>query len=334
MEVTEHVRIDVTDPSGTGHARRSAARLASRLELGQECEGRLAIVVTELATNLVKHGKGGELLLRALRAGERRGVGILSLDHGPGLANPARALRDGYSSAGSPGTGLGAIQRQATVFDLHSAPGAGMAVLAEIWEGGVAATPTIVAGGINVPLAGEPVSGDAWTVAEDGPRTLVLVADGVGHGVLAARAAEAAVAAFEADSSAQPGPLIERIHEALRSTRGAAVAVAEIDRTRGIVRFAGVGNISASIHHEGSSRSLVSHHGTAGHQVRRIQQFEVPWPAGALLILHSDGLVSHWALDRYPGIAARHPALTAGLLYRDFRRGRDDVSVVALREAS
>ena len=68
--------------------------------------------------------------------------------------------------------------------------------------------------------------------------------------------------------------------------------------------------------------------------MRRVQEFTYPWPPGAILVLHSDGLLSHWTLDRHPGLAARHPMLLAGILYRDFRRGRDDTTVVVAREPS
>jgi hypothetical protein len=189
------------------------------------------------------------------------------------------------------------------------------------------------AGGVNVALAGEPVSGDAWAVQERSADAAVILADGVGHGARAHEAAAAAVAVFRAHAEDAPAALIERIHGALRATRGAAVAVAAVDRSRGVVRFAGVGNVGAALLDGGATRHLVSHHGTVGHQMRRVQEFQYPWSARALLVLYSDGIVSHWNLDGHPGVAARHPALAAGILYRDFRRGRDDASVVALREA-
>jgi hypothetical protein len=50
-----------------------------------------------------------------------------------------------------------------------------------------------------------------------------------------------------------------------------------------------------------------------------------------VLVMYSDGLASHWSLDRLPGLAARHPALLAGVLYRDHSRRRDDVTVVAVQ---
>jgi hypothetical protein len=74
-----------------------------------------------------------------------------------------------------------------------------------------------------------------------------------------------------------------------------------------------------------------AHNGIAGHEARRIHEFSYPFPDDGLLVLHSDGLKSQWSLDGYPGLAERDPALIAGILFRDFNRGRDDVTVVVAR---
>jgi hypothetical protein len=76
----------------------------------------------------------------------------------------------------------------------------------------------------------------------------------------------------------------------------------------------------------------VSLNGTAGHSVHRIAEFTYPWTAGAVLVLHTDGLSGRWDLARDPGLAERDPAVVAGVLFRDFNRGRDDATVVAVRE--
>jgi anti-sigma regulatory factor (Ser/Thr protein kinase) len=335
MEVTEHSRFEIRDTSAAGHARRTAADLGQALGFSEVEIGRLGIVVTEAASNLVKHAGGGELLLRTLGANGRDGVGVLALDHGPGFGDASQAMRDGFSSAGSPGTGLGAIRRLSTLFDVYSLPGSGTALVATLWPGTPPArTPGPVTGGINVPYPGESVSGDAWAVSSTAERTVVFVSDGLGHGASAAAASEAGVAIFRQRSALHPAKILGDVHDGLRATRGAAVAVAEIDTRRCVVRFAGIGNIGGTILATGKTSSLVSHHGTAGHDARRIQEFEYRWPAQATLVLHSDGLASHWTLDRYPGLAIRHPMLVAGILYRDFRRGRDDTTVVVLRDAA
>jgi serine phosphatase RsbU (regulator of sigma subunit) len=165
-------------------------------------------------------------------------------------------------------------------------------------------------------------------------RVLFVVADGLGHGPGAAAAAREAVRVFRDNVRRTPAEILHAIDAALRSTRGAAVLVAQIDLTDRQVCCAGVGNISGSIITAGASRSLVSHNGTVGHAVRKVQEFLYPFPHGALLVLHSDGLATSWRLDQYPGLAARAPVLIAGVLYRDFKRGRDDVTVLAAREGA
>ncbi len=158
----------------------------------------------------------------------------------------------------------------------------------------------------------------------------ILVVDGLGHGPAAAEAAAEAVAVFRNFPSSEPGAIVAAAHAAMRGTRGAALAIARLDPGRGVVRFAGVGNISGVIIDAGSRRiaSMVSQNGTVGHAVRKIQEFEYAWAEGASLVMHSDGLATHWDLGRYPGLSARDPGLVAGLLYRDHRRDRDDVTVV------
>ena len=334
MEVSERARLQIGDASTIGAARRRSAGLAQSLGLAELDAGRLALVVTEASTNLVKHAGGGEIFLRALEENGAVGVDMLALDRGPGIRNIGEALRDGFSTGGTPGTGLGAIARNASRFDLYSHAG-GAAVLAQIWPSGCASPKeAIEVGGINVPHPGESVSGDAWAVQYGADCVLLLVADGLGHGMLAADASRAAVDAFGKRRGASPAEALEEIHRALRSTRGAAVSIAALDRKRGQLGFAGIGNIAGVIVNGARSRSLVSHHGIVGTAVRRIQEFSYPWAAGDVLVLHSDGLGSHWSLDDYPGLAQRHPSLIAGVLYRDHRRGSDDTAVAVLREGT
>jgi hypothetical protein len=158
-----------------------------------------------------------------------------------------------------------------------------------------------------------------------------MLADGLGHGPMAAAASAAAVEVFQAHPAAGPAELVSLMHAAMRSTRGAAVAVAANGPAGEGLRYAGVGNLSGVLARVHDSRSLMSHNGTVGLQARKIQELSYAWPPEALLVMHSDGLQSHWRLDQYPGLAQRDAALVAGVLYRDFARGRDDVSVVVQR---
>jgi anti-sigma regulatory factor (Ser/Thr protein kinase) len=330
VEVAGERVIAVADRGHVAGARRAASELARGIGFGEKDLGRVAIVVTESATNLVKHACGGEILVQAIRHDRRCWVDVLVLDRGPGIPNVDEALRDGFSTRGSPGNGLGAILRQSDHCDIHSAPGIGTAVLARVAAG--ERRKDVGVGGVCVPKSGQDVCGDGWAVAHDSDRVRVLLTDGLGHGPLASEASKLAREVFLERPRLELAELVGLMHAALRATRGAALAVADVDRGRGIVQYAGVGNVSAAILAGDESRSMVSMHGTVGHDLRKIQQFQYPWPAGALLVMNSDGLVSSWSLDRYPGLVSRAPSLIAAILYRDFHRGRDDTTVVVLRD--
>jgi anti-sigma regulatory factor (Ser/Thr protein kinase) len=322
--------IPVTETTQVGSVRRAAANLATRLGFDEVDTARVALVATEMATNLAKHGQDGAMLLRAAAPRPAASLEMIALDRGPGIADVARALRDGVSTAGTPGTGLGAIRRVATRFDLYSST-AGTVVLACMSPAGAVPATGFETGAVAVPYPGEDVCGDAFAIADHDGRALALVVDGLGHGPLAATAAARAVEIFEAHSALGPVDLMQRIHDGLRSTRGAAASLAEVDARRGVVRYCGVGNIAASILEDGRTRSLVSHHGTLGHDARKIAEFQYPWTAGSTLVLNSDGLVSNWTVTRYPGLSERAASLMAAVLYRDWRRQRDDATVVVLR---
>jgi anti-sigma regulatory factor (Ser/Thr protein kinase) len=314
-----------------------AIALAGRLGFDEPGCGKAALVVTEAATNLVKHARAGELLLHTAEQDRIGGLEILALDRGPGMADLSRCLRDGFSTAGSAGTGLGAIVRLSDFFDIHTVVPSGTAVLARLWSQPVPAdapAAMLEIGTVHLPKPKEEVCGDGWAVHQQAARSMILVADGLGHGPVAAEAAREAVRIFRENNGLSLVEMVQYIHAALRSTRGAAVALAEVNLDARELRFAGVGNIAGTIFASATSRSMVSHNGTVGHQVRKVQEFVYPFPRGALLVMHSDGLATHWRLEQYAGLAARHPSLIAGVLYRDFRRDRDDVTVVAARAAA
>jgi anti-sigma regulatory factor (Ser/Thr protein kinase) len=329
--------LPVLEASQVGEVRRAVTALARRLGFGETEAGKVALVATEAADNLVKHARDGQVVWRAVESGPAVGIELLALDRGPGMADVGRCLQDGFSTAGTPGTGLGAVARLSAFVDLYSRRPTGTALLSRLWahEPSAGGGGQLQVAGVCLPRAGEEVSGDAWAVAEGDGRTLLLVADGLGHGLHAADASRAAVRVFRANAGAAPVPILRATHQALRGTRGAAVAVAEVDRAARVLRYAGVGNIAGAVVSAaggGASRSLVSHNGTVGHEARNFQEFTCPFHPGDLLVMHSDGLGSRWDLDAYPGLAGRDPALVAGVLYRDFQRGRDDVTVVVARE--
>ena len=329
----ESIAISVAEQSQTGEARRASLTLANRLGFSETERGKVGILVTEVATNLVQHAGGGEIVLRAIEQQSTVGIEVLALDQGPGIMDLEECLQDGFSTAGTLGNGLGAVRRLSDLFEVYSQPDKGTALLSHLWSNSIAqpSQQTLEIGAVCLPKLGEEVSGDAWIYQLDSQRSLLLVSDGLGHGSAAAAASAEAIRVFHDYHHQSPQRIVEAAHTALRSTRGAALAIAEINFDQQSVRFAGIGNIAASISSLTEHHNLVSYNGTVGHEVRKIHEFTYPWYANGLLIMHSDGLSTQWKLDRYPGLDQKHPSLIAGVLYRDFRRERDDVTVLVVK---
>jgi len=326
--------LPVHELSEAGEARRRAGVWARQNGCGEEVGARLALVVTELGRNLAIHTKGGRLLLRLLSEGGEKGVQILSLDGGPGVSNFNECLRDGFSTAGTAGIGLGAAKRASQVFSVHSQPGVGTALFCELWSNPQVHRPVAKwqEGAASVALAQEPVCGDSWAHLHPKPSVLrLLVADGLGHGSFAAEASQKAVEVFLANPNAELPILLDFIHAALRATRGAAVAVAEVDAGRSVVSYAGIGNIAGTILNHDKTTSLISMNGTMGVQHRGIRTFSYPWSPDSVLVMNSDGLKTRWELSQYGGLINRHAALIAGVLFRDQARSNDDATVVVAR---
>jgi len=330
MEIVLTELVDVSDSSSVGQVRRAAVSLAQRLSLNETQAGELALLATEVSRNVLVHGGGGEVIVIGQKH-EGKALGrILAMDRGPGIPDITQAMVDGFSTSGTLGGGLGAMKRIASGMEVFTGR-TGTVVLVEVGHDPGTGGPQIA--GLAVPYPGEQVCGDAWTYHNSSGRLLTMIADGLGHGWAAAEAAQEAIATFHQRRECTPGEILSYVHDALRKTRGAVAGIAEIRPQERIVTFAGVGNISAALHSPAKSQSLVSHNGTLGSSTTRIQAFHLEWKPDSILILHSDGLQTRWDLSNYAGLLSRHAAIIGGTLLRDFRRQRDDASVVVVKAA-
>ncbi|MFK2901490.1 SpoIIE family protein phosphatase [Dyella jejuensis] len=318
--------LTVEDVSQVGHVRRAAQHLAQRIGLSDTDAGRVALSATELASNMIKHAGGGELYLQRV-PGNEVGVELLAVDKGPGL-DLGTCVADGFSTQGTQGIGLGAVVRQASVFDAYSDV-RGSVILSRIYDGR-APVQDMALGVCQYALHGSSACGDAWQVALADGNVSAVVIDGLGHGPEAEYAAKAGVDAFLRSPFGDPPALLQALHAAMTGTRGGAAAVARYTGHDATLHFAGVGNIAARLLGAGVSRGLVSMPGILGVNHRKAQCFSYTQVAGNLLILHSDGLQSRWNITDYPGLGHKHPAVIAALLHRDFRRRTDDVTILVL----
>ena len=329
--------IRVVDRSNVAEVRRAARHHAERLGFKERDRGDCEIVASELATNIVKHAKDGVVAVTSSTERAHGVVQVVAVDRGPGLADIERCFVDGYSTAGSPGTGLGAVRRLSSSVDVVSAP-EGTVVVAELRRtvapssgepDGLAA---FRIGAFELAKEGQVVSGDGWAARAVGTAVAVLACDGLGHGEAAHEATRRALGSFLEARWTSPKEMLTTIHAALRATRGAAAAVALIDPSRSCVTYAGIGNIAAGLVEEDRTRHLVSMNGIVGNNVYRIKEFEYPWASGSTLVLHTDGISARWPETRWAGLWRRHPALIAAAMYRDCGRGNDDVLAVVVVE--
>ena len=317
----------VEDASAVAACRQAVQNMAERLRFPAARIGQLALAVTEAASNLHKHAEQGSLLLCVNRDGPQPGIDLVTIDAGPGVRDVSAALRDGHSTAGTLGIGLGAIQRLADFADMYSRPGHGTSLVARFCVSPPVSQPRWA--GLIRPITGETECGDAYgVVPADGAVTAVLC-DGLGHGPLAAAAAAAGVAAVLDDPAGEPAALLERVHQRMSGTRGGAVGVVQVSGQ--LARFAGLGNVAASIVSDGQRKSMVSIPGIAGVQARTIRQFEYDVPPGSAVIVHSDGVSSRWEAAALPALEARDPLLIAAVLLAEAGVHRDDAGVLVLK---
>lgn len=329
--------IDICGDNRAGEVRRAITELARLHGMSEAHTGRALLVGTELSTNLLKYGQHGHVTVSWFEDadGERRSAGIqlLAVDHGPGIADFEHAARDGHSTGGSLGLGLGVLRRNADTFDVHSLAGKGSAFLARIGQPPVdrgAAHRVLVTGSREMPKPGQAISGDAWTSIHRDRWHRYCIADGLGHGPLAATASGAAVRLVEQSQTLDtPGELLNRAHQALKGTRGAVMAVVDVDLANNVLDFAGVGNTLGIIATDGQTQHLMPLEGIVGYNMRGVRQHRYPFLPSSVLILATDGLSSRLPLDR--DLMNKHPALIAGVLFRDHARNTDDATLLVAR---
>ncbi|GAA6119398.1 ATP-binding protein [Acidovorax sp. FG27] len=339
-----HRAFAMGDATCVGEARRHCAQAIADWGWPDEDAGRLSLVVTELGTNLLRHAVQGQLWIAFKPAW--REVEVIALDKGPGMVDVQRSLTDGVSTgSGSPGTGLGAVRRMASDFDVHSSP-QGTLVLARVRPEGVAQPALGVRlGAVRLAAPGETVCGDGWALALEGvpagegsltarprhDRLTLLVSDGLGHGPEAAAASDAALARFAQDPFAPLPALLQALDRGLGGTRGAALFLLRADPGEPL-RFTGAGNILGRVMSGVYDKGMLTPHGTAGVQLRRAEPSTQELPAHAMMLVHTDGIASRWPASALAPLMPRDPALLAAALVWNQLRGRDDATVVVLKQ--
>ncbi len=343
--------VEIKDLAQVGTARRAVHRFAGDLGFGETELAELDIVVQEIGTNAARYAAGGGWIHYSQPLGAARGLELFYWDTGPGIYDLDRAIRDGVSTSGSLGAGLGAIRRLMDEFEVYSTlpvssrlsftprrTSHGTALLARKWLDKSEADAVPAAhedarrfGVWSRPHPGEELSGDAYFIRKRGRQMLLAVIDGLGHGQGAKEAADVAVGQLDEWTGEPLNELLLALHDALRSTRGAVAGIVAVDHEAGRFSYAGVGNILIRVYNSPEHASPVSANGTLGARLGQLRVWSYDWSPAATLVMASDGLSASWDISAYPGILERSPQLLAGVLMRDYGRHADDATVLVAR---
>jgi anti-sigma regulatory factor (Ser/Thr protein kinase) len=328
--------IEVVHPSNVGAARRAARALAETLGFAPTACEEVALAVTELATNLVRHAQGGRLILTPLAAEGRAGLQVESQDQGPGIRDVEQALADGFSTAGSRGAGLGAVNRLVDELEITSERRRGTRIVCRKWRRETASRVRpcpLAIGAATRPRLNADVNGDAFVIKQWAESALVGLIDGLGHGQFAQRAAQAARQYVESHFDLPLAQIFRGAGHACRATRGVVMALARFDWARERMVFASVGNIEARVLSQAEPVRFIIRRGIVGLNAPSAVVTEHPWPPGNVLVLHSDGLRTHWGWGEFPGLADQPADVAAQSLLGALAKAEDDATALVVRTA-
>ncbi len=295
------------------------------------------LAATELATNLVRHAGGGDLLVQSVAENGRAGIQIDSCDKGPGISDVERAFADGYSTANGPGYGLGSINRLMDELEISPsiAGGSGVDITCRRW---IRPTDTrTVLNPFSIGVASRPhplmpVNGDSFVVKQWEQKALVAVIDGLGHGQHAHRAAEAARHYVERHFDSPLSSIFTGASRACVATRGVVMAAALFDGARETVSFASLGNVEAHIFNNSTKAKLLITRGILGHSNKLPTVTDFPWEPQSVFVMHSDGLLSRWHWEDFVFVNEL-PSRIAQRLLSTLARKEDDATVIVVKRA-
>jgi anti-sigma regulatory factor (Ser/Thr protein kinase) len=297
----------------------------------------IGLVISELASNLIRHATGGTIKLDQIHAGERTGIEIQSVDSGPGIQDVEGAIADGYSTAGGLGLGLGTVNRLMDELEIHPGSGLGLHLVCRRWirfQSPISTLGGVLFGAATRSCRGLPENGDAFVFKQSEQYALTGVIDGLGHGQFAHRAAQTARQYIEQHFDQPLESLFRGVGRACRATRGVVMALAAFNLARQTVTVASVGNIEVRmVGAIGQKFNLVVRRGIIGLNAPSPVPTEHPLSSSSLLIMHSDGIRSHWDWAEFSDLTHETPTMIAQRLFSRLEKLDDDATIIVARSA-
>jgi len=330
-----HISFSAEDRSYLAILKKEIHALVAAAEFSEVKAGEVDIVVAEMASNLIKHAGGGEILVQVSVEKGKEMVELISIDNGPGIADPNKMIQDGISTANTLGHGLGSMKRLSDTFELFTMPDWGTIILSRIYKTKPVQQgkpPLFDVRSLVVAKPGEQVSGDGAAYIARPNSLRVFLGDGLGHGVDAHDAVEKAAALFERSKDEWPIDILRSMHAEVKKTRGLVGTVATYFFKEKKWYICGVGNIATRMQGSLLSKNCMSYNGIIGMNIpNSMKELEVEHMRGQLLIMCSDGIRTRWELQKYTGITRFDLSVIAAVIYKDFSRKTDDMSVIITR---
>jgi anti-sigma regulatory factor (Ser/Thr protein kinase) len=332
--------IPIASASDAYTVRQTAKEMASAIGFGEQVGEEIALAVSELASNLLKHARGGELRLSRVEDNGRLGIRIESHDLGPGIADVEQAMTDGFSTVGGRGYGLGAVNRLMDQFEITSrcAASTGTHIVCTRWlrvDAPVAACP-LEFGLATRPRLGMTMNGDAFVIKRWDTSALVGVIDGLGHGKHAHHAAQKARQYVETHFDQPLDAVFRGVGRTCRATRGVVMALARFEFGGDSIRFsfASVGNVEARFLRKDDAEKFIVRRGVLGGNAPSPRVTEHHWKTGNILMLFSDGVSQHWSTENFPELTNEAATVMAERLLRIFSKENDDATLIVVKDKS
>lgn len=325
--------VKIEERSIISYAKREIHLELVRAAFSERKVAEIDLIVSEMTSNVMKHAGGGELLYRNSDEGEHSKFEVICIDKGPGMADPIRMMKDGFSTTGTLGQGLGAIERLSDFSQVYSIPGWGTIVYSVVSKQPMkyrkGESPDLTVRALCVSKPREQVCGDGYRIKRTTGDVRIFFADGLGHGPEAKTAVDTAGEFFMESDEESPVEIIREMHEKVRKTRGLVTSVAVFDKATFQWKVCGVGNIGVRVYTGLDVKNYMSFNGTVGLNIpRSLKDSVFDVGANQHLIMSSDGLRSRWGVAQYPAIFRYDNTILAAALYRDNVRGNDDASVL------
>lgn len=322
IEMNNIERLRINHPADVSRLRREVLAAARAVGMSEQEQEAMRIVASELGSNIIKHAGTGDAVVERLP--DKGEIKIVTRNPSDRL-DVDDVFKNGHSTTGTFGIGLGAVRRLCDSVDLSIENGEFIVRATKRYAGDSPAF--LETSVLSRPLPGFQENGDGYYIKIHPNFAVLAVIDGLGHGPAAEEATLRAVSVIASDDRAPLVDIVQHMHTLLRHTRGCVIGLARIAPNRNM-EYVGVGNIRAHIFSSGKARSLLSYSGVVGGNMRTVRSMSYDIPSGGTLFIYSDG-VKHLSLE---GRLLSHSVMElANNLFSENAKENDDATLVVAR---